>query len=124
MTELTQPLAAAPIETFSAVPQPDNGRHVVTFGELAEAHLAWWRARQNGGSREATLRHYDAAKASFEARHGQIVAAYWCADVASAVALTEKKRLGGHRAPTWSFHPRDRPRDRELARHRRRVAPL
>jgi hypothetical protein len=104
MTELTQPLVAAPIETFSAVAQPDDGHHVVTFGELAEAHLAWWRARQNGGARDATLQHYDDAKASFEARHGQIVAAYWCADVASAIALTEKKRLGGHRTPTWSFH--------------------
>src|SRR5262249_4759348 len=30
--------------------------------------------------------------------------AYWCAEVASAVALTEKQRARGYRSPLWSFH--------------------
>src|SRR5262249_28643821 len=36
--------------------------------------------------------------------NGEIVSAYWCAQVASAVALTEKMRLGARRFPTWGFH--------------------
>ena len=40
----------------------------------------------------------------FEARHGEIVSAYWCSHVESAVALTHKKRTLPWATPTSEFH--------------------
>jgi hypothetical protein len=104
MSELAQPRASAPAETVTVVAQPESDPHAVSFSELVYAHFAWWRNRQEGVSDEATSRNYDACRVAFEAHHGEIVRAYWCSNVASAVALTEKKRLRGHRAPDWGFH--------------------
>ena len=104
MTELTERLAPAAVETVTVVAQPENDQHTVSFAELAEAHFRWWQSRRDGTSDLAALRVYDDARARFEHRHGQIVSAYWCAHVASAVALVEKKRVVGYRAPRWSFH--------------------
>lgn len=104
MTELTERLAPAAVETVAVVAQPDTDQHSVSFAELAEAHFRWWQSRRDGIADQAALRAYDDARASFEHRHGQIVSAYWCAEVASAVALVEKKRTGGFRSPRWSFH--------------------
>src|SRR5436309_2822205 len=47
---------------------------------------------------------YDSVLTAFEARHGRIVRAYWCSEVESAVALTERRRWGGLRAPVFGFH--------------------
>ena len=104
MTELTERLAPAAVETVTVVAQPDGDSHTVTFAELADAHFCWWQSRRDGPGEVAALRAYDETRARFEERHGRIVSAYWCAEVASAVALTEKKRAGGYRAPLWSFH--------------------
>jgi hypothetical protein len=104
MIELAQPLASTPAETVTVVAQPDSDTHAVSFSELVYAHFAWWKNRQAGATDEVASRAYDVARVAFESRHGEIVRAYWCSNVASAVALTEKKRLGGHRAPTWGFH--------------------
>jgi hypothetical protein len=104
MTELAQPLAPASAETVSVVEQPEADPHAVSFSELVYAHLAWWRNREAGTPDDAVTRTYDACRVAFEARHGEIVRAYWCRDVASAVVLTEKKRLAGHRAPSFGFH--------------------
>jgi hypothetical protein len=104
VTELTEPLAAASAETITVVAQPSDDAHAVSFSELVYAHFDWWRARQAGGADQTVSRAHDAARAAFEQRHGQIVNAYWCSQVESAVALTEKKRFRGLLAPAWGFH--------------------
>jgi hypothetical protein len=104
VTELTQPLHAAPAEAVTVVAQPDSDAHAVSFSELVYAHYDWWRTRQSGASDEEALRVYDATRVAFERRHGEIVTVYWCSNVESAVALTEKKRLRGRLSPAWGFH--------------------
>lgn len=104
MTEVAQPLASTPAETVTVVAQPETDTHAVSFSELVYAHFGWWQSRQNNKSNDTAARSYDACRAAFEARQGEIVRAYWCTNIASAVALTEKKRLRGHRAPIWGFH--------------------
>jgi hypothetical protein len=99
MTELAQPLPAGNTETVDvstfAVPE----KHPVSFSELVYAHYEWFRHRGN----EAAESRYDKARLAFEHRHGEIVTAYWCSHVESAVALTEKKRFSG-RLSSWGFH--------------------
>jgi hypothetical protein len=104
VTEMRQPLAAAPTETVSVVGQPSTDEHAVSFSELVYSHFDWWREREAGTGDRAATRTYDAARAAFERRHGEIVNAYWCSHVESAVALTEKKRLRGWVSPSWGFH--------------------
>lgn len=104
MTELAQPLVSAPAESVTVVRQPESDVHAVSFSELVIARFAWWKSREAGTNDESASRNYDAARIAFETRHGEIVRAYWCTQVASAVALTEKKRLRGRRAPTWGFY--------------------
>jgi hypothetical protein len=109
VTELTQPLVAVPAETVTVVARPSDDSHTVSsntisFTELAFARFDWWRSRQNGGAGQTETQAHDAARAAFEHRHGEIVNAYWCSRVESAVALTEKKRLGGMLSPVWAFH--------------------
>jgi len=104
MSELAQPLTSTPAETVTVIAQPEADGHPVSFSELVFARFAWWHRRQDGTTDESDSRSYDAARSAFERRHGEIVSAYWCTQVASAVALTEKKRLHGHRRPTFGFH--------------------
>lgn len=104
MTELAQPLVSAPAETVTVVAQPESDAHAVSFSELVYARFAWWQSRLAGTSDESVSGRYDTARVAFETRHGEIVRAYWCTHVASAVALTEKKRLRGRRAPSWGFY--------------------
>ena len=40
----------------------------------------------------------------FEERHGEIVSAYWCSHVESAVALTHKKKFLPWASPVSTFH--------------------
>jgi hypothetical protein len=104
MTEFAQPLASASAsETVTVVEQPAAG-HSVSFSELVYAHFDWWTARQSGEVEGQRAARYDRLRRAFERRHGEIVAAYWCSGVESAVALTEKRRAHGLLGPTWGFH--------------------
>jgi hypothetical protein len=104
LTELAQPLAPSSAEeTITVVGQPVTGEHSVSFSELVYAHFDWWKARESGAEAQALAR-YDTARRAFEARHGEIVSAYWCSHVESAVALTELRRARGWLGPTWGFH--------------------
>jgi sulfite exporter TauE/SafE len=90
----------------------------VSFAELVWVHFL--RQKELGdhhhdpydGPAEERYREFEKR---FEARHGAIVAAYWCRTEASGVALTIKRRPGVlpdvvrlHWATTWSTH--DKPR--------------
>lgn len=99
MTELAEPLHAGDTETVEISAPAFPEKHPVSFSELVYAHYGWFRHR---GS-EVVERRYDEARAAFERRHGEIVTAYWCSHVESAVALTEKKRFNG-RFSSWGFH--------------------
>ena len=104
MTEMTQPLVAAPNETISVAAQPVSDTHAVTFSEVVYAHFNWWHHRE-GARRNAHAAHaFDDARVAFEKRHGELVNAYWCSHVESAVALTQKRRLRGAVGPVWGFH--------------------
>jgi hypothetical protein len=56
----------------------------MTFAELVHHHYEWRRNLED----PALQLRYEEALARFEADHGQIVDAYWCTDVESAVAMT------------------------------------
>lgn len=84
----------------------------VPFAELVHAHFCWRRALVRGDAARAEA-DYRQALARFEAEHGRITNAYWCANVESAVALTEKQhrrplrallgpRLAFHRVTDWA----------------------
>jgi hypothetical protein len=104
VTELTQPLAAVPAETHDAAAAVGSGARSVSFSELVSAHFAWWRAREQGAVDEAARGAYDEALSRFEARHGTIVGSYWCGEIESAVALTERRRLRGCLSSVYAFH--------------------
>ncbi len=105
MTELTQPLAAAPTtETKAALRDSAVASHATTFAELVYAHFDWWRALREDHVPSSTKAAYHEALGRFEARHGEIVSAYWCSHVESAVALTHKKRSLPWATPTSDFH--------------------
>ncbi len=103
MTELIQPLSdVGPVRHVPA--QPRTSAHPPSFSELVYAHYDWWRSHQAGRPDPAAAAAYDSVRSAFQASHGEIVRAYWCSHVESAVALTEKKRLRGLRAPSFGFH--------------------
>jgi hypothetical protein len=96
MTELTESLRSAPTETV-AVSRTGTATPP-SFPELIYAHDAWWRELRGDGITPATQAHYDEVRTAFQREHGQIVRAYWCTHVESAVALTEQKtKFGGTR---------------------------
>ena len=109
MTELTQPLSdVSPVRQVQAQSRGTTQAHPPTFTELVYAHYDWWKAHEDGTLDSAIESAYDSVLAAFEAEHGHIVRAYWCSQVESAVALTEKKgRFGGlaygfHRESDWA----------------------
>jgi len=103
VAERIQPLSdVGPVRHVPA--QPRTPARAPSFSELVHAHHAWWRGRQDGTPDHAAEAAYDSIHHAFEASHGQIVRAYWCADIPSAVALTEKKRLGGRVRSKFGFH--------------------
>jgi len=105
VTELTQPLAATGARAPSTTPEsPTAAAHTVSFSELVYAHLDWWRQRQDHGLVAPTSTGYDEALRAFQQRHGQIIGCYWCTQIESGVALTERRRLGGWLHPVYSFH--------------------
>lgn len=88
MTELTQPLALTKeLEHGQAdtAERPDT-----TFSELVFAHFEWWTNLRGGTATRGARAAYDTARGGFQQRHGEIVSAYWCSNVESAVALTHK----------------------------------
>jgi hypothetical protein len=104
VTELIQPLSdVSPVRQVEAQSR-GSAAHTPTFTELVYAHHDWWRARQSGALDPAAAAAYDAVVTDFQAAHGQIVRAYWCSEIESAVALTERKRLGGWLSPSFGFH--------------------
>ena len=103
MTELIQPLSdVAPMRQVPA--QSRTPAHPASFTELVYAHHDWWRGRQAGAPDPAAAEAYGSVRAAFEEHQGQIVRAYWCSHIESAVALTEKKRFRGLLAPAYGFH--------------------
>ena len=100
MTELTQPLAAAPTETATAAEEA----HTATFAELVYAHYDWWRGLHEHHAGDHTKRTYHRTLRAFERRHGEIVSAYWCSNVESAVALTQKPGRFPWASPRATFH--------------------
>jgi hypothetical protein len=65
----------------------------VTFPDLVRIHFRWRHSLRTGsGATEeeqvALNREYHEALTRFEHEHGELINAYWCADVESAVALT------------------------------------
>jgi hypothetical protein len=90
VTELTQPLAAAPTDS-TTVAHEDAAPHAPTFSELVYAHFDWWRGLRDGGAEAGAAAAYHGTLAGFERRHGEIVSAFWCTHVESAVALTYRK---------------------------------
>jgi hypothetical protein len=104
MTELTQPLAASPATEKVALRETAVASHSTTFSELVYAHFDWWRALREDHVPNATKAAYQDALARFERRHGEIVSAYWCSHVESAVALTLKKRALPWTTASSAFH--------------------
>jgi hypothetical protein len=102
MSELLEPLSdVSPVRPEEAQPR-GNRAQAPSFTELVYAHHDWWKSRQNGTPDPAAAAAYDSVLTAFQARHGQIVHAYWCSNVESAVVLTERKRFG--RSPVFAFH--------------------
>jgi hypothetical protein len=65
----------------------------VSFPDLVRVHFRWRQsvnadATATDDERDELQREYQQMLAHFEREHGEIVSAYWCADVESAVALT------------------------------------
>ncbi|MGH2898534.1 MAG: hypothetical protein ACRDMZ_07655 [Solirubrobacteraceae bacterium] len=96
----------------------------VTFPDLVRIHFRWRRAlRPDSDASEEEQTSYNAeyheALTRFEHEHGELITAYWCADVESAVALTAGRPSTGwlrrllsvapkfHRVSDWAT--RDEP---------------
>lgn len=107
-TEPTRPLAAAPTEVIDVNAAGPGAEapllHTPTFPELVYAHFDWWQEIRKGSISDATKARYESERAAFEAVHGQIVRAYWCSHVESAVVLTEKPGTFRWSAPLCGFH--------------------
>jgi hypothetical protein len=109
VTELTQPLSdVSPVRQVQAQSRGTAQAHPPTFPELVYAHYEWWKRHDSGVVDPEAEATYDSVINAFEAEHGRVVRAYWCSQVESAVALTERKgRLGGsiygfHRESDWA----------------------
>jgi len=124
VTELTQPLAAAPTETIAAVPAQVVESHSTSFSELIYARFEWWREQRRDEVRGSIKTAYDAAVAAFERRQGEIVSAYWCAHVESAVVLTRKKPSFPWSTPIYSFYRESDWSTHNSPRDRLRAPPL
>jgi hypothetical protein len=76
------------------------------FAELVYAHSRWRRATARGSAPEVE-EEYRRTLERFERTHGRILDAYWCSNVESAVALTERPRprvVGLLLQPRLDFH--------------------
>jgi hypothetical protein len=106
VAERIQPLSdVGPVRHVPA--QPRTFARTPSFAELVHAHLAWFQGRQSSAPQSAAEATYDSMLAAFQQAHGELVRAYWCADIPSGVALTEKKRRFSskfrfHRETDWA----------------------
>jgi hypothetical protein len=83
----------------------------VTFPDLVRIHFRWRQAvNYDSGVPEAEQARLNAeyhdALTRFEAEHGELISAYWCADVESAVALTAGKPNTGWLRRLLSVSPK------------------
>ncbi len=90
---------------------PTTPRHRVTFPDLVRIHFRWSQAlKPDSGASEqeqADLEQvYHEALERFEDEHGQLMSAYWCADIESAVALTAGRPKTGWLRRLLSVSPR------------------
>src|SRR5918997_1659546 len=90
-------------------PTAAQGR--ITFPDLVRIHFRWRQAvREDSGVGDAEQARltdlYHDALARFEDEHGEMISAYWCADVESAVALTAGKPNTGWLPRLLSVPPR------------------
>jgi hypothetical protein len=105
MTEMTQSLASVPDEARAEVQSNVSAiSRVPSFPELVYAHFDWWRETRNGSVSAATNARYEQAHTAFQATHGEIVKAYWCSHIESAVVMTEKPGRFPWMAPRCGFH--------------------
>ncbi len=79
---------------------PDHILHDrITFPDLVRIHFLWFHAVRDPATDEDTVAELHAnwheALERFEDEHGQLINAYWCAEVESAVALTAGKPNSG-----------------------------
>jgi hypothetical protein len=96
MTDLAQPLAAAPAGSGGETSVASDD--APSFSELVYVHFDWWHALREHRSVRTTNAAYRKTLKEFEQVHGRIVQAYWCSHLESAVALTERSRgLQGRR---------------------------
>ena len=98
---------ADPLEDSSET----DADHRVTFPDLVRIHFRWRRALHAGSGvsaeEQARLdRRYHDALARFEDDHGELINAYWCAEVESAVALTAGKPNTGWLRRLLSVSPK------------------
>ena len=98
---------ASILEEITDIP----ARKRVTFPDLVRIHFRWRQAlRHDSGVSEAQQARlddeYHAALARFEDEHGEMINAYWCADVESAVALTAGKPRTGWMRRVLSVSPK------------------
>jgi hypothetical protein len=104
VTELIEPISdVSPMRQVESQFR-GNEANPPSFTELVYAHHDWWKARQAGTLDAAAEAAYDVVLTAFQAHHGQVVRAYWCGEIESAVALTERKRLRGWLSPVFGFH--------------------
>jgi hypothetical protein len=76
-----------------------------SFPELVWAHFRWQRELHAGEALHVPSEaEYRRTLEAFEARHGELVNAYWCQHEASAVAITRKPRPGRAKEPSMHFH--------------------
>jgi hypothetical protein len=105
-------------------------RELVAFPDLVRAHHRRQHALRDTEAEASFLDHdapeeqaYRAALRAFQAAHGPLVAAHWCVNLPSAIAVTSRpprrlvrwldwigwpRRLEFHRASDWSTQPSPR----------------
>jgi hypothetical protein len=88
-----------------------TARHRVTFPDLVRIHFRWRQSVRVGSAiseaEQARLNEeYHEALTRFEDEHGEMINAYWCADVESAVALTAGKPRTGWVRRALSVSPK------------------
>ena len=94
VSDAVAPGIPADAQTAVQAPRRGPGKNV-SFPELVWAHFLRQRELKQGNVYEGEAeRRYREFESAFEARHGEIVSAYWCLREASGVALTVRRRPG------------------------------
>ncbi|MEA2150245.1 MAG: hypothetical protein QOD69_2075 [Solirubrobacteraceae bacterium] len=88
-------MIAPPEVDMPSTESPHHALHPrrVSFPDLVRVHFRWRRSVNADSAatedeRDELQREYQETLRHFEHEHGEIVSAYWCSDVESAVALT------------------------------------